>query len=537
MPVQVSEVQTESKLASAVDVRNRRRCLSVVVLVSLVYFVGLAEYARVRPIDADEGFYTTAARLVWEGKVLYRDFAYIQAPLLPHLYGWVWAIHPGSLIAMRMLSAVFAGTTVLLWGLGLVCAKRLEPKVALVTFLAIVLNPSWFSWSVVVKTYPAANLLITIAVLALYLALRCDKWRWYFAGGLALGLCASVRSLYGPLIPAVLVWCLYTEFRESRIFSRTLALLFGSLAGTIPMIWSFGRDPRAFIFNNVLYRVAGGAIVVGTEHVLRVYLRQIFISLLGLHPYFVVSGILAVAGAVSIAKMRPGGGPYSTQDHKFFQLMVLMLAVYVVVALIPFPPLEQYFVSPLVPLTLPFVAEGFRVSLQSGRKTAALALVAPVLFSLEIGREARIFSPDSQWRVSSYRAVTQVVEASSSPNDIVLSLYPGYVFESCREYFPGLENQWGLVVTLKTTPTERAHYRIVSTDALLDAVYHRKVSLVVIDPWIAEYYRNLPQMEIEQFRQALLDNYTLLATIDDVKVYRRNATKSAESPALDTVSQ
>lgn len=79
--------------------------LGVVIAASAVYLAGLIYYAHVRPIDADEGFYTTAARLVWEGKTPYRDFFYQQAPLLPYLYSWIWAVHPRSLVAMRFLSA------------------------------------------------------------------------------------------------------------------------------------------------------------------------------------------------------------------------------------------------------------------------------------------------------------------------------------------------------------------------------------------------------------------------------------------------
>ena len=37
-------------------------------------------------LNQDEGWYLYAARLVSEGKVPYRDFAYPQAPLMPYIY-------------------------------------------------------------------------------------------------------------------------------------------------------------------------------------------------------------------------------------------------------------------------------------------------------------------------------------------------------------------------------------------------------------------------------------------------------------------
>jgi hypothetical protein len=52
--------------------KRKQLLVALVALVSLVYLAGLVHYAEVRPIDADEGFYTTAARLVWEGKTQLR---------------------------------------------------------------------------------------------------------------------------------------------------------------------------------------------------------------------------------------------------------------------------------------------------------------------------------------------------------------------------------------------------------------------------------------------------------------------------------
>src|SRR5271157_1001650 len=74
-------------------------------LASLVYFIGLGHFAQTRPLDGDEGYYSTAARLVWEGKTPYKDFSYPQGVLLPYLYSWIWGIHPRSLVSMRLLSA------------------------------------------------------------------------------------------------------------------------------------------------------------------------------------------------------------------------------------------------------------------------------------------------------------------------------------------------------------------------------------------------------------------------------------------------
>jgi hypothetical protein len=170
---------------SQLPTSGQRRLTRFTVLLCCVYLAALVYYATVRRVDADEGFYTTAARLVWQGKTPYKDFFYQQAPLLPYVYSWVWAIRPNSLVAMRILSAVFCATTTALWGFGLLRVKALPGKVALATLLTILLDPYWISWNVVVKTFSFSNLMISLVLVLLYAALHTGSSRWYFAAGLA----------------------------------------------------------------------------------------------------------------------------------------------------------------------------------------------------------------------------------------------------------------------------------------------------------------------------------------------------------------
>jgi hypothetical protein len=434
----------------------------IVVCLCVIYFAGLFYYASVRPIDGDEGFYSTAARLVWEGKTPYKDFFFQQAPLLPYVYSWIWAVHPQSLVAMRMFSAACGGLEVLLIGLALVSTKRLPYKVALAAFAAVLLNPYSVSWNVVVKTFAVANLLMTLATICLYIALRTGRLRWLFASAFAFGACVSARSMYGFLIPAVLAGLLYQEFQSSgRRYSKSLAFLAGALAGGMPMIVSFVRDPGAFIFNNITYHhfdvgymISGtGDIAEGYQsigHVALIYFAMIGIRLLIFHPYFTLQVVLAITGIRSLVKMKMQRQPerntsqYNESDYLYFELAFVMLVVYIVTVLLPFPPYDQHFVSPLVPLMFPFVTEGLRVTFLVGRKRLiALALAAPILFAGEIGRETARNSWNPVWQLSCYREVTKVVEANSSPDEVVLSFWPGFVFESGRRYFPNEQDHRG----------------------------------------------------------------------------------------------
>src|SRR5260370_28979638 len=70
------------------------KLIALVVSSSLLYLASLFYYAATRPIDGDEGFYTTAARLVWVGMTPYKDFFFQLVPLLPYLYSWFWSVLP-----------------------------------------------------------------------------------------------------------------------------------------------------------------------------------------------------------------------------------------------------------------------------------------------------------------------------------------------------------------------------------------------------------------------------------------------------------
>src|SRR5208283_2982262 len=291
------EVETSHRYAvdeNSSYLRKSTPLLLVVSFISLAYLAGLIYYAQVRPLDPDEGFYLAAARLVGEGKAPYRDFAFHQGAMMPYLYGWIWRVHPRSLVAMRFLSAACGATAVFLWGVCLVSLKKLPANVALATFAVILLNPYWISWNVLTKTFAVAILLMTVTMIFLYAAIHSGRARWYFVAGAALGVCASARALYAPLIPVLLLWLFYQDYRATHGgFSKTLAYLAGAACGLVPMLYSFAADPGAFVFYNFRYRALGNP-YIAFRHAIHIDGRSLM--LLGLKLYFVVGILLAIVG-------------------------------------------------------------------------------------------------------------------------------------------------------------------------------------------------------------------------------------------------
>ncbi|MEX1007238.1 MAG: hypothetical protein WD271_05270 [Acidimicrobiia bacterium] len=80
--------------------------------VALFGLVSLAFVVRGR-LNADEGWYLYAGRLVWRGEIPFRDFSFTQMPLVPYVYGLFQLPEP-SLYVGRLVSFAFATTAVAL---------------------------------------------------------------------------------------------------------------------------------------------------------------------------------------------------------------------------------------------------------------------------------------------------------------------------------------------------------------------------------------------------------------------------------------
>jgi hypothetical protein len=453
----------------------------------------------------------------------------------------MWAVHPRSLFAMRLISVACGSIAVLLWGVCLVSLKRLPTSLALATFAAVLLNPYWVSWNVVVKTYAVANLFVTVAMICLYGALHSRRVLWLFVAGLALGACTSVRSLYGPVLIAVGVWLFYRERQTLKLrYLKTLTFLAGSICSMLLMIVSFVRDPLAFLFNNIRYHqldvgymVLHGKFIQGYQsvwHTTLVYFFTVVVRLLGNHPYFAIAIAVSILGGLSLRKMdKSEEGLYREPDYLYFQVALLMLVTYTVVALIPFPPYDQFFDGPLLPFLVPFVAAGLRIIWRAGKKrTIALGLVGLFLFVIEIGAETATESREPVWQVANYEKVTRLIEANSRPDEVVLSFWPGYIFESGRQYFPGLENNFAYRIMNKIAPTEKNRYHIVSHDRVISAICRREVNLLVLSPWAREYENNLSPHDIQVFHDVIKNNYSLVGDMKEAAIYRRRSSEASE---------
>jgi hypothetical protein len=211
-------------------------------LVLLVYAVIASYYRQVVMMAPDESFYTLAARLVWEGKLPYRDFAYTQTPHLPYLNGALLHLTGFGLDAHRAITSAWGGLGLLLMMLALrVRLGKWEP--ALVAGFLMATAPRWVSLqATAVWCGPAGALTAGALLAALWPG---PVWRravpFALCGTLAIGCRLSVAPTVALLTLPLLL--------EAGSWRRALGVL-GLCLGTGLVLFApfAAADPGSFRF-------------------------------------------------------------------------------------------------------------------------------------------------------------------------------------------------------------------------------------------------------------------------------------------------
>lgn len=416
-----------------------------------------------RLIDVDEGFYVLASRLVLQHRIPYLDFFFTQAPLLPYAYA-VWLKFAGiSWFAARAFSALL---TAILGGLmyGFVCretGKWLAGVAAVVLFASSSLVFAWFP---IVKTFALATLFLFLAY-AILTRLSGSSPGWLLAmAGLFFGLSVDTRSYVVGLVP-VFLWWIGRENR--RRAAHRLWFLGGFAVGIVPSLVLFFASPDAYLFNNLGYhamRSHGG--LIGDWHNKAKIVQLLFT---GSHTGFQFS-ILSASCAAGLILLR--------RTLRAASLLAFLIAFLLgIISLLPTPGYLQYFcmIVPFLIVAAVCLGSDYLISLQSplalrlAGAACVILLASFVGFSflsfqeyLFTGREVPgIFGAASKWKLEQVTAVSLAIDQLASPGEKAVSFWPGYIFASWAEPYPGFESNFGTWVARDLTPDKRQKYHLV----------------------------------------------------------------------------
>jgi hypothetical protein len=442
---------SESSSTTVASQRFTRRATWLVPGVITAAFV--IPVAALRALDGDEGYYAFAAKLVAHGKTPYTTFWFQQMPLVPYVYGAWQRLGADSWYALRALSVVLTiGLAYVLYGH--VLRRWSSRRVALAALLLFATTPIAFDWYPTIKTYALSTLLLFGAYVVVESRSASGK-AWFWAG-LLFGLSVDTRLLFASLVVVFLVYA----GRRAGYF------LVGLAVGALPSVWFFATGPKRFLDDTLGSQTTRGhlSLTATIDRQLRTAARVL------VEPHFL---LLTLAGVVLLL--------LCIRDRKRLPMSVAIAAVLGVTNLLPTPTHAQYFVTlvPFLVVAAIELAEHRRLLtwLLDARVlvAAAVLLVLPALVSLH-GDIA-----PSTLRPSEIRAISRAVDRRTRPGEVVLSFWPGYIYESHVRQLPGLESDFepATAANEHLSGARAKYYRLLSTEGLQRAIRTHAVPLIV----------------------------------------------------------
>lgn len=189
----------------------------------------------------DEGFFALAARNVLHGMKPYRDFLFLQMPLLPYVYACWFAVFDPSILAGRILSAIFGAASVGL--IGLACHYRGGRLAGVAGSLLVACNLSYVFDTCTFKTQ---SLTLFLTSLSLYFLSRWGGGPSLASSAAAL-FCMTLAFLTRlSILPALLFLWAYVGLQHRRQLLACGLLLGANLVLLVAAIGFFYSQGNMF---------------------------------------------------------------------------------------------------------------------------------------------------------------------------------------------------------------------------------------------------------------------------------------------------
>ena len=210
---------------------RRSRALPWGVGAAAVTAIITGTFAWLGVVNGDEGWYVIGARLVGEGKLPYRDFAFTQGPVYLYVLAPFVRLLPG-LYTARAVSVVCTAAAV---GLLVAMARRAGGRWAAVASGAALLAaiPSLPYWLSITKTYALSCLLLAAILFTLTSATR-PAVRFPLAAALAIALAETRTS--GAGLAVVLVAVLVVRSPDAKTRVRVVLASAATLAPFVVLV-------------------------------------------------------------------------------------------------------------------------------------------------------------------------------------------------------------------------------------------------------------------------------------------------------------
>ncbi len=463
---------------------SRRWMVLSLIGLLLVYAISAAFFVIYREINVDEGWYLLAAREVARGRVLYADFAYPQAPVLPYVYGLLLLPVGYRLLTGRILTALLG-----LVGAGLTAwlAARLpvdgeargDARAGLLALALLAFLPYTIAHYTSTATYSLASLWLLAALLA-----ASARRHQAFWGAVAMAAVIVAAGARISLAPAAVVLPIYLVAVAQHRRHVLLAILTGAAVG-LAGVWGpfLLADSQATFFNNWGFHT--------TEMDLATRLEMAWGVVVGTVTEFptvvLLLAVLAGAGLVGLRR--------ASDRRAALYREALPLTIGAIVLAVGLASASSYYHNLVIPLACALGGYGV-VRLWSattaGRsvrwRQLVIALVTALLglgfvFQLTTCYDRLLLRPlrDGRLNVSLDRIAQAAAyaDAHSTPGTPWLAFSTDLVMDARRDVLPGLESGPPSYFRYGETAWCR-RFRVVNNDILVGMLHSRSASLVAL---------------------------------------------------------
>ncbi|MHC4131248.1 MAG: hypothetical protein ACYSSP_07100 [Planctomycetota bacterium] len=423
----------------------------ILLLGLLILSLVIAADSMSKPIGHDEHMYCTAAALMAEGKVIYRDFSYIaQLPYHPTICAALYKLFNTThfLLAGRLFSVVCDIIVILLISYIYCITLKNLPVVskllglgaaALYIFNPVVDYANGFAWN--------HDMVILCVLLCFTLFMTTDfqnksrYWRLALIG--ALLALATWSRMTTALIYIIFIIAIFKRL-SGNLKHKIIDLIPFIASSVIISIWPLIiliMAPKAFILNVSIIPIFNGewlreiAKIPGPSEV-------IFNSLT--KPAYIILFILTIYFFVTIVLLRK-----KIQDIDYGNLMLssIITVVFFIITFIPPAMFEQYFAMPALFIIISFTYPVLYLSrlnkqvlikkqfhIACGVITTSVILT--VLFNINILKRIPVLSEPQSWpAVELHKASKDIANKISEPK-LILTLAPLYALEGGCEIYP-----------------------------------------------------------------------------------------------------
>ena len=329
-----------------------------------------ALFAMARPIDHDESQYVAAAVLSGEGLLPYRDYAYLQTPLQPLLFGWLAkALGVYAYPGLRLVNAVLGALAVMF--------VYRAARAGGVGVRAALIAAGLFATTDILLfgTGIARNDALPVALLAgaLWLVVAGEGRRRSgaaaFAAGLLLAAAAATKASYALPAAAYGAWTLLDRAH------RPLWVAAGAALPTALVLWLASLTPDAFWFGAFTFPADAPRQYFASAG--KAYKLTLAFRLIDLAKFLALGAALPALVLVA-SRLRWWRG-----HARIDGLLHLLIAIGLISAVLPEPTWRQYLLPLLPPLfvRLARVWQSPPLWQKLGFAVFALAGLAPTLIA------------------------------------------------------------------------------------------------------------------------------------------------------------